>query len=655
MRMGVYGPLSVVASSPDETDRFFVIFSLQADVYRDLLPNEDRLYLNPGKRLTWYQVSFVRAIQHREQANREGWLLKAPFVPQEVLDKHADHRVCFGNVVSDAGSGKTVIWIRYLMQQLIEGGEKARGEKTLIVVPVALLAQWVDAFKEYASEAIDLYKIHIESYNAKSGTVSRLDRGRYDDLSGQECLDRANVIVISSSSSDQMLLALEPYTWARVLVDEIKNAGARCTHIYTRVQDAGKTVWFFSASDLLQGTSYLNKVASYLGRETFRKDFQGSQKSKADWGKVWREFLRRHTLYLGVSNVVQDNFRVPLPVERRRFIDAASCEDRWTQQPLIARHARKILEECGVFYPGPALRRTSEEIRAMCARFFSRTVHSLERNRCTGLHVDTDMRGFGTRGGQSGVYGAAKRLVEMLDADIPAGDGALLFFGMADARNIALANLHNEFVGRGFRVFTASGKSGSKLVDFLNGPSRADQRTLIVFAGTRYVYGLDFQKIANHVYWVNEGELDPKIWIQVKGRVARPGQPKEEIFANHVILDKVYWPAEQERAHHAELVRAMKAILCDSIVHIGSAVTRGIIPGEWAWRMLKIDATPYISQFQYPHGPLVYTRCFVPRNVIMQALDALPPSAWRFEAIGKTDASSGKNEDDPFASSQVSM
>lgn len=578
--------------------------------------------MNKGKRLTYYQVNFVRQIQLREETNRAGWFAKAPLVPQEVLDRHADKRVCFGNLVSDAGSGKTVIWIRYIMSQLVLGGEKSRDEKTLIIMPLALLDQWLNAFKEYASETMEEHGIFVESFHLKQGTVRGLGKHHSQPLSGRQRLDRASVIIIANNSSSRLQGELAHYTWSRILVDEIKNSGERFSDMYAALQDAGKTVWYFSASDLLQDKGYRRKLASYLGRSAFEADFQaalGLNRGR-EWTKTWSEFIRQHTLCIHIPNAVQANFRVPKAARETVYLEPEMFPERWSTPTGLSIQVSRIMRD-SLWYNDR--RRCSSVLRALNnlsasvlgagwkepeTAFFA-DLNASEHN-ISSTSIDCGRNGFG----------AIRWLFEHMNARMQPGDGALVFM---PAHASGLRKYEKILDLAGFHCHIANGRGGAALSDFMNDKTRPNCRRVIMFVGTSYLYGLEFQKFANHVYWIGEERANDEIWTQVVGRIERPGQPKKEVFATEVVASPRFWPAGKEEEMRDELRRGIRARICERLEKMCQCI---VLESQFA-RVCKAFCITNPENFIRVDTRGI--RCYVfPQGFITQKVESLPLEYW---------------------------
>lgn len=541
----------------------FVCNGLKAALFRSLAPGADSKFLNAGQFLTAYQLTFVKEIQLREETMASGWWVGEPVVPKEVLDKHKDARLNFGNLVSPPGSGKTIVWIRYLLQQLVEGGEKAAGQKTLVIVPALLIAQWHKKFQTFASEALKTHNIVIETVH-QNGTIKQLSEGTLPAaVKARARVQAADIVIVSTTLSWSMALELQRFRWKRAIVDEVSKLGKRLANLFARIQSDNGVVWYFCATDFFNDPKkahFRNALCEYLGRDGFFSDFQRSVRPLSIYAPArrLRELVLRHTMYLEKDSAVADNFGLPKVEEREIDLTAEMFPERWAT-PERRRAYYKVLadmlnewEHTGSHSPLAKMWRAAAGTTTRRSRSTLSLDFVQDEDSLTGYHTY-----------HKELVGSVRWLYEQLDKNVQSGEGALVFFEASKLKE----GHFQEFLDKlqydaKFDVYVDFKQESAQLSKFLSRERDPAKRVVMLFVGLRYTIGVDFQTIANHVYFVTTNILKKEVFEQVKGRVLRAGQPKPTVFATAVLVDEAHWPRKTLAEFRQELIEWVISKCC---------------------------------------------------------------------------------------------
>ena len=145
------------------------------------------------------------------------------------------------------------------------------------------------------------------------------------------------------------------------------------------------------------------------------------------------------------------------------------------------------------------------------------------------------------------VTGYAAVLLQHIAQKLQPGEGGLLFLPKWARQNTAqhlVTVLGNSYQIRAYAPLHFSQKRLAQFLESCRGPF-ANSKNLLIFAGSTYTVGLNFQDVANRVFvWEERNE---ETLQQMVGRVLRPGQTRQVSLTRFVGAAKQNdpWPYQE--------------------------------------------------------------------------------------------------------------
>ncbi len=459
---------------------------------------EQGAYLNYSKTLTGYQLDFTRRIANHEAALVDGTINFEARGAIEPLRDAKQPRFAFGYMIAPPGSGKTLVWIRYLIQHAV----LRPLDRTLIIVPPVLLRQWLQEFRDSASEAISAHDISVESFH-NEGTMW-IQKGGVD----LRRLSRSRIVITSSATSHRAIAELNKGHWTRVVVDEITGSSVNnFAPITWNMQQATSgddsrrrgCMWFINAD---------NDFATPATARYFHARLGCPRNGEHAWstdGEAQKLAVKANILSLQDPNAQVENFDIAPPAVR--YVHIGECPDRWSTY-----NRRELVYACWTYSWISSNIKTPFRDESKTYKMMSELCLD---TRCADDDQPNELRG------------AAKIIVDVIDSTVRPGEGALLFLPDAERPRDTGGPLARYLEARGFecQVGTRSSDVLQSWLTTASAPGGVDKcRRLLILTAGWHSRGLNLQKFACHVFSFKPH--DDKLLRQQIGRIVRPGQAR---------------------------------------------------------------------------------------------------------------------------------